>query len=465
MEARCERSASPGPTSLNPNLTATHRTAVCLVSDQDVELVKSDGGWMLDNQRSGRETVVNNAAACIWQLCQQGMDTRQITQALAAHFPTARGLFTDVQQALDHFENLGLARRAPSDQKYHGVSYTADYQPVPGTYSKKAERLVEYCLGTYIDRPIPACSSDLHYTAAQGLRSPSLLLEHLPGELNLWRKEPADVEFELMDQKRIVEALLSQRAFIPPSLCCWVVRGDGAGLWTDPAQGPHLAAVREKQYDHVILVPGFNRERYLGPRLARQMEALRQSWTAWDSKLDAAWWGGAATGGPVDDPDILSRYRFLNHYCESPSKKVRIHVTDYPSWRENTNPAPKGPFEKCQAFRHKCVILLKGNDVPSGLSWFFCGNSVVLMQPPELEHIQYFDMEPWIHYVPLEPDPADVLIKLRWVLDHQDEALKIVHRAHEHLCWLTGSEYLWACNEVLRRVAEDSSWQESVNQR
>jgi hypothetical protein len=81
------------------------------------------------------------------------------------------------------------------------------------------------------------------------------------------------------------------------------------------------------------------------------------------------------------------------------------------------------------------------------------GNSVVLMPEPHLDHILYFGLQPWVHYVPLENDPKDILRKLDWVLDNQDKAQEIVARAHERLRWLSGPEYLWACNEVLNRIA------------
>ena len=76
------------------------------------------------------------------------------------------------------------------------------------------------------------------------------------------------------------------------------------------------------------------------------------------------------------------------------------------------------------------------------------------MPRPHLEHILYFEMNPWEHYVPLDNDPADILVKLQWVLDHANEAMQIVKNSHERLHWLCGPEYLWACNEVLRRIAQ-----------
>jgi hypothetical protein len=61
-------------------------------------------------------------------------------------------------------------------------------------------------------------------------------------------------------------------------------------------------------------------------------------------------------------------------------------------------------------------------------------------------------MKPWQHYIPLENDPNDIPVKLQWVLDHPKEAQEIVANSHQRLRWFCGPEYLWACNEVLRRI-------------
>ena len=148
----------------------------------------------------------------------------------------------------------------------------------------------------------------------------------------------------------------------------------------------------------------------------------------------------------------------LYHFRDHPSDQVSLHLTELAIDEE----VPPGlelerRFTKQSAFSHKCLLLLPGNDIASGSSWYFAGNSVVLMPKPHLEHILYFEMEPWEHYVPLENDPADILVKLRWVLDNQDKAKQIVANSHERLRWLCGPEYLWACNEVLRRIAQSNA--------
>jgi hypothetical protein len=261
------------------------------------------------------------------------------------------------------------------------------------------------------------------------------------------------------DTKKIIPALISQCAVIPEALKCWIVGGDSCGRNSQPEQGVHVAGMRRAVHRHLVLVPSSCRERYLGVKLQEQMDELRQSWVPWEEKADTAWWGGALTGHwwKTNEPKTITRGEVLSYYRDNPSEKVRLDLTELPP---NIN-APsgielKGRFTKQQAFKNKCLIMLPGNDIASSSSWYFCGNSVVLMPKPHLEHILYFEMEPWVHYVPITNDPADILVKLQWVLDNEAQAKEIVANSHQRLRWLCGPEYLWACNEVLRRIAEPS---------
>ncbi len=333
-------------------------------------------------------------------------------------------------------------------KRYWNKRVTYDYQPSPGRRSSRAEDLVDFCLGDFKDRPIVPCSGDFFYLKGQEL----LLLEAGPKDavLSNW------LHHSLRDQKMVVRALKNQQAVIPDGLRCWLVRDDDAGSSTVPEQGLHITGMRRACHRHLVLVPTANRNRFLGPNLENQMEELRQSWVPWDAKSDTAWWGGAMTGEmwQKNKPRTLTRQEVLCYFRDNPSEQVRLHLTKIP----NRLSRPRGVklnegFTKKSAFTHKCLVLLAGNDIASGSSWYFAGNSVVLMPRPHLEHILYYEMNPWEHFVPLENDPADILVKLKWVLDNQDEARQIVDRSHERLRWLCGPEYLWACNEVLRRIA------------
>ncbi len=331
--------------------------------------------------------------------------------------------------------------------------YMFDYEPEFGRRSSKAERLVDYCLGDNKNRPILPCTNSRQY-----LSNKFILLLHggcKQAVISAGNEIASEKISSKYDTKKVVEAMISQRTAIPDGLNCWISRGDNAGRASEPSQGLHITGMRPFSRRDLVLVPTACRDRYLGPNLKRQLEELCQSWVPWDEKSDTVWWGGAITGSQWErrEPRTLTRLQVLSYFQKHPSEKVSFHLTELPKGVQ----IPPGimledRFTKQSAYGHKCLLLLPGNDIASGSSWYFAGNSVVLMPKPHLEHILYFEMEPWTHYVPIENDPADILVKLQWVLDNQEQAKKIVANSHERLRWLCGPEYLWACNEVLRRI-------------
>lgn len=327
--------------------------------------------------------------------------------------------------------------------------YPMRYETVPGVESAQARQLVDYCLGAFTKDPVPKFSLDISYLE----RPQIILLESMAGKIGVTQK--AGLHEDRIDQKMVVDAWISQRTAVPDPFRCWMIRGDGGGKHSIASKGLHISAVRRKDRRDLVLVPSANRERYLGPRLAAQMRELRHLWGPWKEKSDSAWWGGDLTGldWATAEPPTLTRWDVLSYFRDHPSEQVHLHLADSRG-REMPGIQASGHFTKADAFSHKCLVLLPGNDIPSGLSWFFASNSVVLMQEPHLEHILYFMMKPWVHYVPLEPRPSDILIKLEWVLSNADRAQEIVRNAQERLNWFCGPEYLWACNEVMRRIGQ-----------
>ena len=419
-----------------------------------LESRKSPAGeirFYLVSNKNNKEKVVNDTAAKILDYCREPILVADLLQDLVDCFAGASSMEADIMGALDEYHKARVINF--HSQRHPEKHYALDYRPVPGQRSAKAERLVDFCLGDFKDSPASNCTRDPVYL---NNTNRIMLFESGPRSAVL----SAGIRRLVRDTKKVVRALINQRAVIPPGLRCWLTRGDDSGAKSIPGQGLHISGMRRAIHRHLILVPTSCRARYLGPNLERQMEELRQSWIPWEEKSDIAWWGGALTGGwwKDNEPRTLTRMEVLEYFRDNPSDQVRLHLTEL----SGNSKLPPGleledNFTKKSAFMNKCLVLLPGNDIASGSSWYFAGNSVVLMPKPHLEHILYFEMNPWEHYVPLENDPADILVKLEWVLDNQGKARKIVDNSHERLRWLCGPEYLWACNEVLRRIAEPGS--------
>ena len=404
--------------------------------------------YCLVSELGKQDMKLDDFTGFILKKCKNPVLVSDLFRKAVIKYPTSQSsIEVKVENVLIEMRQKGIVdwQKDLCTDELYGIVYVPNH----GTKSPKAERLVEFCLGHYSEKDVIRCTEDKNYlhSAPVSLVTADEKQIRLTGLLNK----------RLLDQKQILKALTNQHAKIPNSLRCWLITGDGAGARTDAAQGLHIGGMRHKSNSHVVLVPTSNRNRFLGPNLTKSMTKIQKSWIPWENKYNSAWWGGDLTGDRwrKNNPPILSRRDVLTHFRDAPSEHVALHLSrQVPS---SGTPIVKGAqvkgmFEHREAFAHKCLILLPGNDIASGSSWYFASNSVVLMPKPHLDHILYFELTPWEHYIPLENDPSDILTKLNWVLDNEKEAQEIVRNAHNRLRWLCGPEYLWACNEVLRRI-------------
>ena len=162
----------------------------------------------------------------------------------------------------------------------------------------------------------------------------------------------------------------------------------------------------------------------------------------WRYKKNQAIFRGDLSGGLV--PTVASandvqamtercqqstRCRFVYDHFENPLINAKLIAL-----RRGLNATINGRTIKghrkslSEMLRYKGLIVLEGNDVASGLKWGLLSRSVVLMPPPtKTSWCMEESLEPWIHYVPLEPDGRDAQTKMQWVMDHDAQAQTIAH--------------------------------------
>ncbi|MEO0342151.1 MAG: glycosyl transferase family 90 [Pseudomonadota bacterium] len=336
------------------------------------------------------------------------------------------------------------------------ISKTFDltYVPRTGKPSAKGERLIEYCIGPQRNLEAGKAEYDPEYSWRTNYNY--FETQSDMGFIQTTQIDPAERK-TLIDQKRIVQALVDQNAAFPNKMSAWITSGDSAGRKADLSYGRHLTGMRDRMHGKGILMPTSNRNRLMGPKLAQQMRELETCWTSWDDKADKAWWGGDVTGFnwyiQRQKRKVLSRPQVLEYFIKHPSEE-RLTLWPVSNIGQPSVTVPlKGKFTKEQAFRHKALVLLPGNDIASGISWYFCGNSPVMMQASETDHILLFELEEWEHYIPITEEPSSILQQTEWLLNNQKEAQEIAKRAHDRLRWFAGDEYIWACNEVLKLVS------------
>lgn len=141
--------------------------------------------------------------------------------------------------------------------------------------------------------------------------------------------------------------------------------------------------------------------------------------TAFADKLPAVVWRG--------DLNNSKRTAFLDAVRDLPFCDAGSHKPNAPA--EYSKPF----LSISQQQRYRYIVSLEGNDVATNLKWILNSKSLCLMPLPTYE--TWFaekQLEAGVHYVPLDPDFADVADKVRYFERHPAEAQRIVAAANAY---------------------------------
>ena len=149
---------------------------------------------------------------------------------------------------------------------------------------------------------------------------------------------------------------------------------------------------------------------------------------AWRDKKDVAVFRGDI-GSKAAGDDKPNRRVFMNRWLGHPMVDAASTdcVEDHPEWQR----------EKMTIGEHldyKFVMSLEGNDVASNLKWIMSSNSIAVT--PRLTCETWFmegTLIPNYHYIEVKDDFSDLEERLRYYIDHPDEAEAIIRHAHEHV--------------------------------
>ncbi|MDP4202768.1 MAG: glycosyl transferase family 90 [Bacteroidota bacterium] len=83
---------------------------------------------------------------------------------------------------------------------------------------------------------------------------------------------------------------------------------------------------------------------------------------------------------------------------------------------------------------YKFILCLEGNDVASNLKWVMSSNSLAIMPKPKYETwFMEGTLIPDYHYVLIKDDYSDLEERMKYYIEHQDEALRIIENAHQYI--------------------------------
>lgn len=130
--------------------------------------------------------------------------------------------------------------------------------------------------------------------------------------------------------------------------------------------------------------------------------------------------------GKINQPH---RARFMEMYFNHPLCDVGgvSSRAKYPQWIR-----PRLTLE--EHLNYKFILCLEGYDVASNLKWVMSSNSLAVMPEPTYETwFMEGTLIPDYHYVAIKRDYSDLEEKLRYYMEHEDEALAIIEHAHQYI--------------------------------
>lgn len=151
-----------------------------------------------------------------------------------------------------------------------------------------------------------------------------------------------------------------------------------------------------------------------------------------DSKVRKVVWRGALSEADGDKIFTSVRWRLAKYVHEHPSDDMfDVGLTSIPSWVMGNKKdfdltevgglvAGFSPMTEFQ--RYVAILDMDGNSWSSRFGTLLCYNSVVIKVEPQYVEFFYSELRPWVHYIPVRDDFADLEENVAWALNVANDA-------------------------------------------
>jgi len=336
------------------------------------------------------------------------------------------------------------------------------------SYIKTEDLALQYEVQEKIKKGIPQwmlnqIKKDLSYVPKSGITKDmmSRTLEQDPMHLVLFKIKNGTIAVEYNNQMEmrwqnftcdpIIAALSELSTYITLPDVEFVFSLDDApfnwfgsgktGTLIEPStyRAPIFSACKIPEDVNVILVPDSHTLSSIKNNVIQEI-ALGNTTFRWDTKKNMAFWRGATTGG---------RFK-LNNFEQFPRTKLAKLSVEFPKvldakftffWGiddDETKNKLKELYYLAETtsisdhIQYKYQILIDGNSASWPRAyWQYQCNSVVFKQnsPYIVWHNDLF--KPWVHYIPFNHNCDDLIDKIKWAINNDDNAQRIAHNANE----------------------------------
>jgi hypothetical protein len=206
-------------------------------------------------------------------------------------------------------------------------------------------------------------------------------------------------------------------------------------FWITEKQAPLLTWAMKKEASHLILIPDFLITRESGWHRETSAVIETSQRIPWEHKKDLAFWRGGSSDKNYSLVNYFEKPRFLMSLLSKKHPELidAGFTVVYPEevkelFQEMDLIAEHTPV--VDHLHYKYLPVLDGYMCTfPGFQWRLLSGSLTLKQ--ESDEIQYFygALKPYVHYLPIKHNLSDLVGKISWAKEHDEEARQIAENA------------------------------------
>lgn len=209
------------------------------------------------------------------------------------------------------------------------------------------------------------------------------------------------------------------------------------GFEGNPDLGPCFVFAKKEHVDSLILVPDI--KALAGYGKLREMIPNANKKISWNQKLPKTFWRGSTTGGysTLTTWDRLARAKLvllsLSHPEEIDARFNSVVQCDpeIPHLMKSKGMI-SASVSRPDHLKYKYLVDVDGNSCSyERYFWLLLSNSLVIKQVTPNVQWYYGGLEPYKHYLPVKEDLSDLMEKMDWARQHDEESRLMAERATE----------------------------------
>ena len=162
----------------------------------------------------------------------------------------------------------------------------------------------------------------------------------------------------------------------------------------------------------------------MGRQSVDVLASLSRNDVPWEERIEKLFWRGRDS-----NKQRLKLVRMAREYPEY----INASITAFFFFRDEATELGKTPHVPFfEFFNYKYQLCIDGTVAAYRLPYLLAGGSVVFKTESKYFEHFYPDLEPWVHYIPVNEDLSNLVERVRWAQEHDEKSFEIAQNARSY---------------------------------